>query len=297
MCRLVGILVVTLVAVFPSAAGATWPGKTGTVGYFALDVDDEGARDGVYTIGADGSGNQRIVRRAVRDIAWSRDGQRIAFFRTGRELWEARSDGSEARRIVRLGRGAGSEPAWSPMGRRLVFTRTIRRRGVKVDEVWLVDRDGSGARRLLRGHAATWSSRGAIGYATADGDVATIRPGGRGNRIWVPQGSPVVVVELDFSPDGRRLVYQQIDARLRRSTIRTFDLRTGRRTSFRDLTRNVLASDVIWVPGGRRLAYAHRPPGNGPDQLRTIRPNGSDRKTIFAFPSGLTPFDIAWQTR
>jgi hypothetical protein len=37
--------------------------------------------------------------------------------------------------------------------------------------------------------------------------------------------------------------------------------------------------------------------GSGPTQLRTIRPNGTDRKTLFDFPSGLTPFDFAWQTR
>jgi WD40 repeat protein len=284
-----------LLAAFPATAGATWPGKPDKVVYQALDDNDEGVRDGIYTIRPDGSGNQRISRPAAGDVAPSRTGRRIAFFRTGGRLWQARSDGSHARRIVRLKRGSGSDPAWSPSGRLLVFTITFRS---TAQEVWIVRRDGSALRKLHRGHDATWSSRGLIAYASGDGDVATIRSNGRGRRIWVPQGSPVVVTGLDFSPGGLRLVYQQSTSGLTRSTIRTVDLRTGRRTVFRDLTTQVSARDVAWTPGNHRLAYVHTAgAGSRPNQLRTIRPDGTRRKTLFEFPSGLTPFGFAWQTR
>ena len=289
-------LVLALLATFPAAAGATWPGRPGQIVYQALDDDDEGARDGVYSIRSDGSRNRRISHAADGDIASSRDGKRIAFLRTGRQLWQARSNGARARRIVRLQDGSGSDPAWSPSGRRLVFTVTFERGDRR--EVWVVRRDGSDLRKLIAGHDATWSSRGLIAYADTDGNVATIRPDGRGGRIWVPQGSPVVVKELDFSPKGRRLVYQQSTRRLTKDTIRTVDLRTGRRTSFRDLTKRVSARDVAWAPASHRLAFVHTAgQGSGPNQLRTIRPNGTDRKTLFEFPSGLTPFGFAWQTR
>ena len=291
------LLGLALLAAFPAAAGATWAGKPGKIVYHALDDADEGARDGIYSIRPDGSGNRRIVRRAAGEIASSRNGKRIAFFRTENQLWQARSNGSAARRIVSLTHSSGSDPAWSPNGKRLVFTLTVAD-DAAIREIWVVRTDGGGLRKLTSGHDATWSSRGLIAYADEDGDVATIRPDGGGRRVRVPQGSPAVVTELDFSSDGRRLVYQQSTRRLTKDTIRTFNLRTGGRTSIRDLTTEVSARDVAWAPGSSRLAYVHTAgQGSGPNQLRTIRPDGTGRKTVFEFPSGLTPFDFAWQTR
>src|SRR3954470_3897797 len=140
------VVATALLTAFPAAAHATWPGHSGKIGYAGVDVDDEGARDGIYTIGASGKGNRRIVRGVGGEVAWSRDGQRIAFFRTRRELWEAASDGSDPRRIARLGTGTGSDAAWSPSGKRLLFTRPVARRGPDVEEVWVIRRDGGGAR-------------------------------------------------------------------------------------------------------------------------------------------------------
>jgi Tol biopolymer transport system component len=291
MRRPVVIAALALLAAFPASAGATWPGQPGKIGYYGVDFT-RGVGTGVYTIGADGEGNRRIVRRARGTISWSRDGQRIAFFRGARELWEVGADGSEPRRIARLGTGAGSRPAWSPSGRRLLFTRSIPRPGPDRG-VWVIDRAGGDAREVTAGLSPTWSSRGLIGFATRRGDVATIRPNGRGRRIWVPQGSPVVVLDLDFSPDGRRLLYVQYHRRLQQSSIRTIDLRTGRTTSIRD--RRGVMGDVVWAPGGRRLAYVHG--GSGPDELRTVRPSGRGSRTIFRFPSFLAANEIAWQTR
>ena len=297
-------LAVGALAGFPAAAGATWPGKPGKIVYHGLDDADEGARDGIYSIRRGGGHNHRIVRHTEGGVAVSASGRRIAFFRTGSELWQARSDGSKARRIVRLKRGSGSDAAWSPSGRRLVFTVNFERavgrneRVVEVQEVWVVRRDGKGLHKLRRGDSATWSSQGLIAYATKGGDVATMRPSGRGRHIWVPHGSPVIVRELDFSPDGRRIVWQQSTPNFSRNTIRTVNLRTGRRTKFRDVTKRVSARDVIWAPGGHRLAFVHTAGGGaGPTQLRTIRPSGRGLRVRFDFPSGLTPFGFAWQTR
>jgi Tol biopolymer transport system component len=297
------LLVLALLAAFPATAGATWPGKSGKIVYFGVDdADDEGARDGIYSVGPNGGRNRRIVRLANGDVASSRNGRRIAFFRTDDQLWQARSDGSHARRIVRLRHGSGSRPAWSPSGKRLVLTvflkRKVGRKLVEVEEVWVVRRDGKGLHKLRRGHDAIWSSRGLIAYAQGDGDVATMHPNGRGRHIWVPQGSPAIVRQLDFSPDGRRLVYQQSTSKFTKYTIRTVNLRTGRRTRFRDLTKQVSAHDVAWAPGGRRIAYVHAVGQDaGRNQLRTIRPNGNGRRTLFEFPPALVPFDFAWQTR
>jgi Tol biopolymer transport system component len=112
----------------------------------------------------------------------------------------------------------------------------------------------------------------------------------------VPQGSPALA-ELDFSPDGRRLVYKESYSDFERDTIRTIDLRTRRTTSFPAWRSRGYVRDIVWAPGGRRLAYAFQPHANRANQLRTVRPSGRGGKRIFRFHPLLSPFSLAWQTR
>jgi Tol biopolymer transport system component len=295
MRHFLAVAATALFTVFPAVAHATWPGHAGKIAYVGVDVDDGGARDGIYTIGATGKGNHRIIPRVGSEITWSPDGQRIAFFRTRRELWEAAADGSDPRRIARLGTGSGSDAAWSPSGKQLLFTRTIARKGPDIEQVWVIGRDGGGARKLAAGRYATWSSRGLIAFTTRKGRLLTIRPSGRGRRIWVPQGSPLI--QLDFSPDGRRLVYEEAHSNPQLSVIRTLDLRTRRTTSFPAWTKRGLIYDVVWAPGGHRLAYVFQPHSTDTNQLRTVRPSGRGLKRLFRFNPLLSAFEIAWQTR
>jgi dipeptidyl aminopeptidase/acylaminoacyl peptidase len=291
MRRLLTGLVLALLATFPAVAEATWPGKAGRVTYSGLDFADEGPLDGVYTIGPRGGGNHRVIRQLDGgDVAVSRAGTRIAFTIEGRELWQVRRDGAHARRILRIRHGSLGDPAWSPTGRRLVFTRFVRRHGRDVGQVWVVRRDGKRAHKIRTGNGATWSSKNQIAFITNKEAVATVRPSGRGRRIWVPQGSPVV--NLDFSPNGRRLVFAQFNSALTRFRIRTVDLRTRRRTGFAGD-----AMDVAWAPGGHRVAWVPNRVGDSPSVLRTARPNGKARRTAFKFPEELTPFSFAWLTR
>lgn len=301
---------VAALAALPAAATATWPGKPGRIAYYAL-----AEKDGLFSVRANGTGNRFLLPSDGSGIAWSRDGKRIAFYRgsVGDELWQARADGTRARRVLnitrsrRTGFGYGSGVAWSPNGRRLVFTATVEEQ-IGEEEIretqtiYTIRRDGKKLRKLRRGHDPVWA-RGRIVFAEEDGDIATMRHNGRGyDRIWVPQGSPFTH-GLDFSPNGRRLVWQEAvgsDDRTR-DYIRTLNLRTGRRTRFRDLTRGVNAVDIAWTPSGKRLAYVHWTPVESgaapPNELRTIRPDGSRRKTLFRFPDDPSVFEFAWQTR
>jgi len=85
------------------------------------------------------------------DPAWSPDGRFLAFASvneseasTGIKL--ASSDGSKARRLYRGGPASG--PAWSPDGKWVAFSTD--------GKVWLVRRDGSGLRRVLK--TGVWRS-------------------------------------------------------------------------------------------------------------------------------------------
>ena len=98
--------------------------------------------------------------------------------------------------------------------------------------------------------------------------------------------------ELDYAPDGRRLVFLQSDG------IRVLDIATRKvRAIPHRMTGPV--SDVVWTPDGRRLAYLHTPRARRrgsppPTRLYGIKPNGKGKRRLFAFPTAHVR-SLAWQ--
>jgi Tol biopolymer transport system component len=83
----------------------------------------DGSWSGVMTVGADGSGLRAILRGGQRP-SWTPSGRTISYVRStgesGYDLWQARPDGSRARRLEHLGWAAVE---WSPDGTRLAVNR------------------------------------------------------------------------------------------------------------------------------------------------------------------------------
>ena len=88
--------------------------------------------DGAELLALDGSGNlwslptlggspRRLGSLIAQDAAWSPDGKMLAYAE-GSELFLARNDGTESRKLVSLN-GRGFYLAWSPAGDKLRFTR------------------------------------------------------------------------------------------------------------------------------------------------------------------------------
>lgn len=111
-------------------------------------------RSDVFTIAVDGSGETNLTRTPTVDESspvWSARDE-IAFVRGGPEpplaatIVARAADGAERQ----LAEGYG-ELSWSPDGRRLAFAR-IFVRGVDTHsrDLWIVNRDGRGLRRLTR---------------------------------------------------------------------------------------------------------------------------------------------------
>ena len=84
------------------------------------------------------------------DGSWSPNGEQIVYAR-GNELFLAKPDGSESRRLVTLTAPA-AQPRWSPDGKVLRFTENDRK--TSSSSLWEVASDGTGLRPLLPG----WSS-------------------------------------------------------------------------------------------------------------------------------------------
>ena len=87
-------------------------------------VTSRPGQNAIFVMDSDGSDARPLIadeRVAVTDPAWSPDGRLIAFVRAG-DLWVARADGTQQRRIV----ADGAAPTWSPDSRRLAFVRAGR---------------------------------------------------------------------------------------------------------------------------------------------------------------------------
>ena len=153
----------------------------------------------VYVTNADGSDPRKLTDTApdLGSLAWSPDGRNIAYVkgatcspwpRCGHaEVWVTNADGSGRRRVAV---GGNSELSWSPDGRSLVYASKYRPhpnnprvRYLYVSNIFRVNADGSGKRRLTDGGQPLWSPDGK--------QIAFIRwPGGRGELYLMnPDGS------------------------------------------------------------------------------------------------------------
>ena len=127
-------------------------------GHESVLVDDAGKRELTF----------------ITDVAWSPDGERLAFTRSRvvdgafrSAIYAIRADGGGERLVAE---DAG-QPSWSPDGERLAFASTRDRFGetcfhdcAPSGEIYVSEADGSGARRITRDRASdgapTWSPDG-----------------------------------------------------------------------------------------------------------------------------------------
>ena len=242
----------------------------------------------VHVVGADGRGRRRLTMG--EEPTWSPAGQRLSFLRGG-NIWTIDADGSGARRLTSDARGAQRGAEWSPDGTRLAAvrkgglyviaaggggqTRISRvgsldprrgparwsRAGDRIvfsdGSVIVINRDGSGRRRLADGSNPAWSPDGSrVAFdRPADGHVFVISLSGGAARLvtkrvhlagpsWSPDGSAIVAGDAGeeyyfprdheagiyrVAPDGSELKRLIPDAH---SAVDVRDARTGARIAF-----------------------------------------------------------------
>jgi Tol biopolymer transport system component len=169
----------------------------------------------IWTIRGDGAGARLLLRNGYAP-AWSPDGSRLAFVsrRSGdEELWVARADGSEPRRLTRSP-GPDLTPAWSPDGKQLAWSRDR--------EIWTMRADGLRKRRLVartrqwhEHYSPTWHGRTIVyssnRVSSFNPELFRVGVGGTGTkRLTFTAGSDGVLGDdgmPDFSPDGKRIAF------------------------------------------------------------------------------------------
>jgi eukaryotic-like serine/threonine-protein kinase len=117
----------------------------------------------LWILPALGGSSRRLGDVLAHDGAWSPDGQGI-IYANGEDLYLAKSDGTESRKLVAVG-GQASQIRWSPDGSVLRFTLFDPKSNSV--SLWEVKSDGTNLHPLLPGWSAPSSER--YGIWTPDG--------------------------------------------------------------------------------------------------------------------------------
>jgi Tol biopolymer transport system component/DNA-binding winged helix-turn-helix (wHTH) protein len=220
---------------------------------------------------------RRLGDFIVDSAAWSPDGRQL-FFSKGRDIYVAKSDASEARKLATLD-GSVFAFSFSVNGSKVRFSVADTRNGASA--IWEMRRDGTGAHPLLPG----WNSdvRDCCGRWTPDGKYfvfESFRDGREG--LWALAGEsswlgrkakpvqltngPLFFGSSQPSKDGKRIfaVGSQPRCELAR-----YDSKSG----FTPFLDGISASDLAFSGDGKWLAYVSVPDR----QLWRSRVDGSER--------------------
>jgi len=253
-------LVLLCLLVLAPAAQATWPGANGAIAFSRTAGGTVFSKADIWI--ATPAGKQLRLTHTPRidesSPSFSPDGRTIAYvarFREDADIWLMRSDGSHRRPLV-TGRFSEFQPSFFPSGRSLLFTEYDGARGWTV---FSVRRDGTGLKRLVdRATFPVVSPDGrTLAYSANNDGVGGIRLMNlrTGNVRRLTTGS---AQGLDFSPDGRRILFGGQRDCEPGGTLRFALLVIGLHDRHsRYLHRSCRNEDAgaAWSPDGRRIVH------------------------------------------
>lgn len=263
-------------------------------GRIAFTSDRHGSRD-IYVMNADGTDPHRLTDDPTWDRApaWSPDSRFIAFY-SGHTVYVINADGSGQYYLESGGWWAcPSPPSWSPDGRHIAFYDD--RGGQHIDDIYVVDADGSNLRRLTHqgGMAPEWSPDGSsILYACSGSPwaICKINADGSNQHQIINMAIDHCNWDKDFalSPDGRSIAFSYYDHQAGSSEVYIMDVDGSNR---RNISQNPAADGhPTWSPGGGFIAFTSDRDGNR--EIYVMNADGSNQRNITQNPADDT--DPAW---
>jgi hypothetical protein len=267
-------------------AHGAFPGRNGKIAF-----TNYSGSWGVWTMNPDGTGQSLL--RAGFEPAWSPTGSHLLFVNEA-DIRRMPADGSSETVLLEAEGARGfangfwwHSPGWSPDGARIVAGFTD---GSESDAFWeevhVANADGSGRSQLALGVSPTWKADGSeIAYVDAFVNNTTrgihaIRPDRTGHRIiWQPtepDGYPFSAYDVDYSPDGTKLVVSTVYPDWGDREIFVVPATGG--TAIR-LTNNAHTDDSpVWSPDGTKIAFASYRDGNA--EIYTMNADGTNQTRI-----------------
>jgi Tol biopolymer transport system component len=275
-------------------------------------------RGEIFVVGSNGAGHRNLTRTAAA-AEWSPtpspDGRQIAYVRyeaMRSTIWVMNVDGSGQRRLTSggeddlpLARHREVWPQWSPDGRRLAYMvwdyaacTPVSGSGCAVPDVWTVDADGSGQRKVLdSAFQPRWSpdgskllfqrydsnpDRATLGVYLARSDGAGVRKLVRAT-LWGSERAPPA-----WSPAGRTILYGAGMGAVRLHLLNV----DGRRARLL-----AVGSSPAWSHDGSRIAFTRtanpRPPQPGGSGVWVVR-TGGGKPALLVWEPHQRGIALAW---
>lgn len=282
---------------FASPTQAAYPGHNGGVGFSYIARGSQFDSYGLDSVGTTPHFQLSCSRPSPKPVVcpatdlsaglqWSPSGRMVAFVMSddgSGVLAMVNSDDSGVRELRPL-TADDTQPTWAPAGDTLAFAGRSGDRANQTDQgrqnIYRVAVDGHGLRRLTGhgGYLPVWSVRQRIAFLRS-GNIYVMRTDGSHQQRITNRGS---IGRVDWSPDGRRLVYDYSSPSQTVSDLHVIDgdgrhghllLRGGARAAFspdgRDLTFELgFCGNVVTarMDGSHQHLIAQASCGGGADQ-------------------------------
>jgi Tol biopolymer transport system component len=222
---------------------------------FVYSGYDSTGKYGIFTANADGTGIVEVsgLTTSVNSGSprISADGQ-YASFLAGGKLYIAKSDGSYLSSGYTVGSVSSDDYLrWSPK----VNENVLVYRDSTTNDLWMIDTNGTKTNLTntpsINEGIEMWSPKGGEMAFTANNEIFTVNTSGAVTKI-TNDGTSVIEGNLQWSPDGSKLLYQNS------SNNGLFVInRDG--TSFKQLfSGSVNIRDPIWSPDSSKIAYVNQ---------------------------------------
>jgi Tol biopolymer transport system component len=246
--------------------------------------------------------------------AWAPDGRRFYLAASppgsGAGIWQASSSGSGATPITSTDAGVSSGPAVADDGR-IAFLAGFE------GAITVANGDGSGQIRVplafpvigsgekgtqMVATRVTWLPDGrlaVVARADVPSDTGGSSPESGRGTIWTlaidgtglsQLEGPIDVTSVDWSPDGRRIVYSAGSAEQHTEDIWVVDADGGNATQLTGSDGDDI--DPTWSPDGRRIAFASTREGSY--EIHVMNADGGERQRLTSTPPPQFACDPAW---
>jgi TolB protein len=179
------------------------------------------------------------------------------------DVWTINADGTDLTRLTHSP-GPDFDPSWSPDGTQIAF----RSERSGESEIWVMNPDGTGQRRLADGLSPAWSPDGSLIAFSGRAGLSLIGSDGTGLRVLPHTGGGEYP---SWSPDGLRIAF---NSNLTGDHVMYIAQADGSKVV--DLSRAGEGWQVDWSPDGRSILFtSHRDHPDNYTDVYVMRPDGS----------------------